>query len=143
MKKHFSRVNTKYAILPFVMMTIFFVICILLTIFSDNVGGKICIIILTFIIFSMFLYDLLYLQTFTFHDDRFETNYLINTDVEQYKNKLFKKVFIKYEDIKKIEERTNGKYKKIYLYTNDDELISIDAEYHFDEIFAQIKNNVN
>ena len=48
-----------------------------------------------------------------------------------------------YEDIKKIEERTNGKHKKIYLYTHDDELIAIDAEYHFDEIFAQIKNNVN
>ncbi len=143
MKKHFSRLNTKYAILPFIMMAIFFVICILLVVFDDNGGRKICTIILTLIIFSMFLFDLLYLQTFTFHNDGFETNYLINTDVEKYKNKLFKKVFIKYEDIKKIEERTNGKHKKIYLYTHDDELISIDAEYHFDEIFAQIKNNVN
>lgn len=143
MKKYFSRVNTKYAILPFIMMTLFFVICILLIIFDDNVGRKVCAIILTLLIFLEFLYDLLYLQTFTFHNDGFETNYLINTDVGKYKNKLFKKVFIKYEDIKKIEERTNGKHKKIYLYTHDDELISIDAEYHFDEIFAQIKNNVN
>lgn len=142
MKKHFSRVNTKYAILPFIMMAIFFVICILLTIFDDNVGRKICTIILTIIIFLAFFYDLLYLHTFTFCDDGFKTNYLINTDVEQYKNKLFKKVFIKYEDIMKIEERTNGKHKKIYLYTHDDELVSIDVEYHFKEIFAQIKNKL-
>ena len=68
---------------------------------------------------------------------------IIYYNKEQYKNKLFKKVFIKYADIKKIEERTNGKHKKIYLYTHDDELVSIDVEHHFDEIFVQIKNNVN
>ena len=142
MKKHFSRLNTRYVIIPLIIMIVFFVICILTTIFSENVGGKICIIILTLIIFLMVLYDLLYLQTFTFYDYGFKTNYLINTDVGQYKNKLFKKVFIKYEDIKKIEERTNGKHKKIYIYTYDDELVSIDVEYHFDKIFAQIKNKI-
>lgn len=142
MKKHFSRVNTKYAILPFIMMAIFFVICILLSIFDDNVGRKVCAIILTLIIFLVFLYDLLYLQTFTFYNDGFKTNYLVNTDLEQYKNKLFKKVFIKYADIKKIEERTNGKHKKIYLYTHDDELVSIDIECHFTEIYNYLRKMV-
>ena len=143
MKKRFSRLNTKYAILPFIMMVIFFVRCILLVVFDDNIGRKICTIILTLIIFSMFLFDLLYLQTFTFYDEGFKTNYLINTDVEQYKNKLLKKVVVNYKDIKKIEERTNGKHKKIYLYTHNDELVSIDVEYHLEEIFTQLKNSIN
>jgi exopolysaccharide biosynthesis protein len=125
------------------MMVIFFVICILLVVFDDNVGRKICTIILTLIIFSMFLFDLLYLQTFTFYDEGFKTNYLINTDVEQYKNKLLKKVVVNYKYIKKIEERTYGKHKKIYLYTHNDELVSIDVEYHFEEIFTQLKNSIN
>jgi len=143
MKKSFSRVNTRYAILPFIIMAIFFGIGILLTLFDYNIARKVCAIILTLILFLMFIYDLLYLQTFTFHNDGFETNYLINTDVEKYKNKLFKKVFIKYKDIKKIEERTNRKHKKIYLYTHNDELVSIDVEYHFEEIFTQLKNSIN
>jgi hypothetical protein len=143
MKKHFSRVNTKYGIFGFILVGVFFVIGTLLTIFTENIGGKVCSIILTCIILSMLLFDLLYLQTFTFYDDGFKTNYLINTDVEEYKSKLLKKVFIKYKDIKKIEERTKEKHKIIYLYTQDDEVISIDVEYHFKKIYKLLKNNIN
>ena len=71
MKKRFSRLNTKYAILPFIMMVIFFVICILLVVFDDNIGRKICTIILTLIIFSMF-----YLICYIFKHLHFMMKYL-------------------------------------------------------------------
>ena len=114
-----------------------------MVIFVKSIAGKFCVVFLTVILLFMLLFDLFYCQTFTFYGEEFKTNYLVNTDVKQYQNKLFKKVIIKYKDIKKIEERTNGKHKQIYLYTHNDELISIDVEYHFEEIYAQIKNNIS
>lgn len=142
MKKHFSRINTTYAILGYILMFTFSTICTLIVIFDDSIGRKIFIIVVTLLLLLMILYELLYLQTFTFYDKEFKTNYLIGTDVEQYKNKLIKKVVIKYEDIKKIEERTFGKNKKIYLYTQQDELIVVDVMHHFDEIFEELKKHI-
>lgn len=141
MKKFYCRINTKYVLLPVIIIISWLIFSILLLIYDSVLSFLVCSIV-TLLFVLVFIIDVFCLQTITIHEDKFITNFLIVTDVNEYQNKLFKKVIIEYKDIKRIEERTINNKKRIYLYTNDDVLVVIHVEHHFNEIFEHVKRNL-